>query len=194
MFWARKILSKAAPKLRHGILMGMFLASLGALLTNPLFTYYPNVFNLARPDWIPYKQFYSQEFHFEKEAQLIDSLTSPQEAVGLISSFDVEILMEAKRKPFFYYFPMLHSHFMNEDIFEVPYVNTQARMAKTLGQMEQAKPKYVFVEAKLFRGLLSRQYYEHFVSLRILMDYLHEHYEEYAQGRYLLALRRKGPL
>ena len=46
---------------------------------------------------------------FTKDAQLIASLTAHSDEVPLISGFETEMLMQANRKPFFYYFPLFIS-------------------------------------------------------------------------------------
>ena len=55
------------------------------------------------------KEYYFLKIRFPQDARLITSLTGPHGAVALISSFETEILMEAKRKPLFYYFRFIGS-------------------------------------------------------------------------------------
>ena len=49
---------------------------------------------------------------------------------------------------------------------------TYARMQRTLGQLENQKPEYVFIEKKLYTGQLTKATYEHFQTLTILIRYL----------------------
>jgi hypothetical protein len=193
-YWAREILSRTSARMRRGISLMIFSLTLGALLTNYFFTYYPNVLNIARNDFSKEKEFYRQQFNFEDDALLIKNLTSPQEKVALISSSEVKILMTANRKPFFYYFPLIYPNFMNTNAFSGTYLYTSDRVKRTLDQLQTASPRYVFVEAIFYRGQLSADIYQKNAGLTILMNYLHTYYDESAQGKYLLALKRKGTL
>ena len=67
---------------------------------------------------------------------------------------------------------------------------TLGRMQKTIGQIEEDKPRYVFIEKKLYGGLTT-EYYQHFQTLFILVQYLSQHYDVSARGQFLLALKRK---
>jgi len=191
-YWAREISAKAPAAIRRGILILIFSLALGGLLTNYFFTYYPNVLNLCRYDWAKEKEFYRQQFHFEDDALLIKRLTSPQEKVAVFSNFDVTILMEAGRKPFFYYTPMLYPNFVNTNAFTGTVLFTKSRLNFTLEQLQTAKPQYVFVEAIFYRGQLSPEIYQKHLALTTLMQYFHAYYEEAGQGKYLLALKRKA--
>jgi len=71
------------------------------------------------------------------------------------------------------------------------YLHTKERMDKTLRQMEDRRPEHVFVEKRLFNHTLPEQFYQHFQTISLLMDYLHAHYTVDEQGQYLLALRRR---
>ena len=108
-FWLQQILKPVPQQLRRIILSVLVFLTFGALMTGYLFTVYPNVLNLAGLDLTQEVAFYKKEFNFEKDAALIDRLTGPDERVALISSFETKILMQAHRKPFFYYFPMVVS-------------------------------------------------------------------------------------
>jgi len=190
-FWINEIRTRLKPSVRPVMGAGLLLFALGALLTNNLFAYYPNVLNLSGYDWRPETEFYQKEFHFSEDAALVRRLTRPDEAVALISSFETEILIEADRKPFFYYFPLITSRFMSAPFIGGTYLHTKERMDKTLRQMEDRRPQHVFVEKRLFNHTLPEQFYQHFQTISLLMDYLHAHYTVDEQGQYLLALRRR---
>ncbi len=190
-FWLQQILKPVPQQLRRTILSVLVFLTFGALVTGYLFTVYPNVLNLAGLDLGPEVAFYKKEFHFEQDAGLIDRLTGQDERVAMISSFETKILMEADRKPFFYYFPMVWSEPMERLDFVNTEIITYDRMKKTLGQLENEKPPYVFIEKKLFLGQLPAAYYQHFQTLTILIRYLAGSYEPYDHGQYLLALKRK---
>ena len=81
--------------------------------------------------------------------------------------------------------PMAALDFVNTEIITV------SRMQKTLGQLENKKPRYVFIEKKLFLGKLPAVDYQHFQALSTLIRYLADRYEPYDQGKYLMALKHK---
>ena len=189
-FWFDKIASQFGGRIRRSLQCVALAAMFGAFMTSYLVTYYPNVFNLAGMDWEPEKKFYKEEFNFEQDAALIRKLTGPKERVALVSSFETKILMEAGRPPFFYYFPLIESQHMRVAQFRGTYLHTFGRMKKTLAQLEEAKPGYVFIERKLFNRQIPPEYYQHFQTLNILVEYLGSHYAIVEDGKYLVALKR----
>jgi hypothetical protein len=60
-----------------------------------------------------------------------------------------------------------------------------------MAQLEDEKPQYVFIEAKLFRRHIPPKYFEVFGTLEALVQYLGEHYEPVEDGQYLVALKRR---
>jgi hypothetical protein len=190
-FWLQQILKPLSEQWRRMVLSVLVFLTFGALITGYLFTVYPNILNLAGLDFSQEEAFYKKEFNFKQDAALIDRLTGHDEQVALISSFQVKILMEADRKPFFYYFPMVWSLPMDSLDFKGTEILTYDRMRMTLESLENKKPEYVFIERKLYAGQLPTAYYQHFQTLTILIRYLAGRYEPYDQGQYLLALKRK---
>ncbi len=190
-FWINEFIPTLKGKLRLRIQVALVGWAVVALFSNQLFVYYPNIFNLAGYDWKPEIQFYRQEFQFQKDAALIQKFSKPGEAAPLISSFETQILIDANRKPFFYYFPLITSRFMSAQLIGGTYVHTRARMIKTLNQLETAKPAYVFVEKRLFNHTLPERFYQYFQTVSLLMDYLHNQYTSYEEGQYLVALKRR---
>ena len=190
-FWVQQIVKPLSQQWRRILLSILVVVTLGCLVTGYLFTVYPNALNMAGLDYAQELAFYKKEFHFEEDSALISRLTAPDEPVALVSSFETKILMEAERKPFFYYFPMVWS----EPMAALDFVNTEiitvSRMQKTLGQLENKKPRYVFIEKKLFLGKLPAVDYQHFQALSTLIRYLADRYEPYDQGKYLMALKHK---
>jgi hypothetical protein len=122
---------------------------------------------------------------------LIAGLTSPKDRVALLSSFETKILIQAKRGPFFYYFPMIESAGMELNHFRGTALYTRSRMQKTLEQLENAKPAYIFVEKRLVRRQLSPEIYRHFETLTALLDYVDRNYQADQEGKYLVAMKRK---
>ncbi|MDO8675637.1 MAG: hypothetical protein Q7K71_05955 [Candidatus Omnitrophota bacterium] len=183
-FWISRGLAVLGIVSRRICAGALACAALGALMTGYLFTYYPNVLNLAGFDWKPEKGFYQKEFDFSEDAALIRRLTASDEPVALISSFETKILMQAGRKPFFYYFPLVESAHMNSPEVRGIYLHTYGRMDKTLQDLNQRQPRYIFVEKKLLshKGRL---------ALGTLLDHVDAHYAAQEQGKYLIAYRRK---
>ena len=175
---------------RNTLLLLLFF-SFGALFTNLLFVYYPNMLKIGHLDWDKEEKMYSDEFTFTKDVDFIDRLTTPEERVPLISSFEVKILMDAKRKPFFYYFPLLESRPMKLPDFGGAYLFTESRMRRILKQLDDNRPARIFIERKLFLRELPKIYYQHYTALNVFIQYLEQFYEVDTQGEYLLALKRK---
>lgn len=190
-FWIQQILKPISLLWRRIILSLLVLLTLSALMTSYLFTYYPNALNLAGFDLGPELAFYKKEFNFDTDAALIDRLTAPEERVAVISSYETKILMQAERKPFFYYFPMIYPEPMGNLDFKGTELLTFDRVRKTLAQLDNSRPEYVFIEKKLFSGQLAPAYYQQYQTLTTLIRYLYQRYEPMDQGQYLLVLKRK---
>ncbi len=135
------------------------------------------------------KRFFRQEFNFSTDARLIDVMTAPKDKVALISSFDVRILMQAKRRPFFYHYPFFLSRPMRMFSFAVPATYTVGQIKRTITQMETEKPEYIFIEKIYSKDNVIFANSTH--ALQVLLLYVHTHYEPVAQGEYLMALKRK---
>lgn len=136
-------------------------------------------------------EYYRKNSRFLKDAQLITSLTSPGEEVPVISSFEVQMLMQAKRKPFFYYFPLLISRPMTLRCFSACSIYTVDQLEKTIKKFEDTKPPYVFMERIYMTDEVPRYYLFRFPSLIPLINYVRTYYAPVAQGEYLVALKRK---
>ncbi len=135
------------------------------------------------------KDFYRREFDFSPDVRLIQSLTGPQEKVALLSSFDVKILMQADRRPFFYYYPIFLPRPMHMRSFAVPAVYTYDQVKRTLRQLEEDKPAYVFIER--IYSPPNMVFANPTNALLPLLMYVHTHYEPSGQGYFLVALKRK---
>jgi hypothetical protein len=188
--WGFSQMRRVSSAFRFGIRAVAGSLLLYYLMSSPLVRDYPALWNpKAR---IATVKNWEYDQTFSKDAALISRLTAPKDKVPFLGSFETKILMEAKRKPFFYYFPIFQSDAMHMLQFRGTYLHTVGRMKKTLEQFETSKPAYVFVEKKLFAGQIPAPYYQHFQTLTILMAYLHEHYDPLEQGEYIVALKRKG--
>jgi hypothetical protein len=135
-------------------------------------------------------QYYRKNSSFTRDAALIASLTAHSDEVPLISGFEVEMLMQANRKPFFYYFPLLISRPMTMRCFEACSIYTMDQLVKTIKKLEDVKPPYVFMERIYMVNEVPRAYLFRFPSLIPLVNYVRTHYTPVAQGEYLVALKR----
>ncbi len=135
-------------------------------------------------------EYYRKNSRFDTDARLMASLTAHSDEVPLISGFEVEMLMQAHRKPFFYYFPLLISRPMSMRSFEVCSIYTKDQLAKTIKKFEDVKPPYVFMERIYMVNEVPRAYLFQFPSLIPLVNYVRTHYTPVAQGEYLVALKR----
>jgi len=189
LFWLQALLRGCKKHWQKGIKLFLCVWALGALTTSYLFTYYPNSLNLSGFDWSTEKKFYAQNFDFSQDASLIDALTTLKEPVALISSFETKILMQADRRPFFYYFPMMESEHMQGDKLRGIYIHTHARLERTLRQLQDERPSHIFIQTRLFKGPEAQSYEDSHEGFKQLMAYIRMHYQYQAQGQYLTALR-----
>lgn len=134
--------------------------------------------------------YYLEHSRFTRDAQLIASLTAHSDEVPLISGFEVEMLMQADRKPFFYYFPLLISRPMTMRCFEACSIYTTDQLERTIKKFEDLKPPYVFMERIYMVNEVPRAYLFRYPSLVPLVNYVRTHYTIAAQGEYLVALKR----
>jgi len=137
------------------------------------------------------KAYYRKENDFSKDAQLIRSLTGEHEPVALISSFEIEMLMQAQRKPLFYYFSLTFSRPMSMRNFGTIEIFTHGQLQKLIDQLQEAKSPYVFMERVFLNRHFPDQYAYDNPGLIGLLDYVNSHYESYAYGKYLVALKLK---
>lgn len=137
------------------------------------------------------KSFYKERFNFSKDAAMIAYFTKPGEKVALISSFETKILMQAKRKPFFYYFPLIISRPMKMHMFATSSLYTIDHFNKTIAQLDQQKPLYIFIERTFYLAKYLPPNYPVVDGFVPLMSYVLSKYSPYAQnGGYLITLKR----
>ena len=134
--------------------------------------------------------YYLTHSRFDQDAKLIASLTARSQEVALISSFETELLMQAKRKTFFYYYPLIISRPMKMRSFEVCSIYTTDQLAKTFAKFERVRPPYVFMEKIYMVREVPRAFLFEYPSLIPLINYVRMHYTPVAQGEYLVALKR----
>jgi hypothetical protein len=188
LFWLQAVLGQIQENWQKAIKLFLCAWALTALITGYLYTYYPNFLNLSAFDWAPEKKFYTEQCDFRQDAAFIDALTEKEAPVALISSFETKILMQADRRPFFYYFPMVESEHMQGEKLRGIYLHTHARLERTLKQFQGQKPAYVFIQTRLWQGPDARQYENSNEGFKLLMAYIRAHYQYQSQGQYLTAL------
>jgi hypothetical protein len=135
--------------------------------------------------------YYGHESDFRQDAQMIDRLTPADAKVPVVSSFEIKILMQADRTPFFYYFPLVISRPMHMRMFPVSSMYTINHLKKTIGQIESAKPEYVFMERIFLNRNVPQAYYENDPAFMALLNYIFEHYTPTEIGKFLVAMKRK---
>jgi hypothetical protein len=132
-------------------------------------------------------------FDFKQDAALIDSLTSPQERVALISSHELPILAAAQRKPFFYVFPLLCPRPMKMRVFPVDELFSQENLDLTLRQIDEQKPRFIFIHKVLMSPTIPQAYvYDSYATVKII-EHVRETYVPYKDGYYLMVLKRAAP-
>jgi len=188
LFWIQACLESLTIQWQRGLKIFLCVWALTALMTSFLFLYYPSPLNLSGYDWSQEKLFYVKNFDFNQDAALIDSLTAGGESVPLISSFETKILMQANRRPFFYYFPMMESEHMQGDKLRGIYLHTYARLERTLNQLQDQKPAHLFIQTRLYQGPQAQGYEDSHEGFKLLMAFIRMHYQYQAQGQYLTAL------
>ncbi|MBI4309226.1 MAG: hypothetical protein HY591_02730 [Candidatus Omnitrophica bacterium] len=135
--------------------------------------------------------YFRRQTDFTMDAVLIDELTSPDDHVPLISSYEVMILMQAKRRPFFYIFPFLDNRPMHIRSFGVDLLHTRGQMRDIIAGFEERKPPFVFMEKIMLLEPSSNWYEETAPGLMDLLRYVKAHYQPYQAGQYLVAMKRK---
>ncbi len=137
-------------------------------------------------------EYYRKEFDFTEDAALISRLTPAGSKVPILSSFENKMLMQADRKPFFYYYPMVISRPLRMRMFVVNSVYTTDQLKKTLDQLENAKPEYVFIEKIFLNKSIPQAYVHDSPGFIPVLDYVHRNYEPSAYGKYLAAMKRRA--
>lgn len=136
-------------------------------------------------------QYYRREFDFTDDAKLIADLTPPGSRVPVLSSFEIKMLAQADRKPFFYYFPMVISRPLHMRMFVVNSVYTTDQLKKTIDQFETAKPEYVFMEKIFLNNVVPQAYFHDSPGFMPILDYVQKNYAPSAYGKFLVAMKRR---
>jgi hypothetical protein len=136
--------------------------------------------------------YYRQEFDFSKDAKLIQSLTLPGKPVAVISAFEIKILMQAGRPPFFYYFPLISSRPKHMRTMPLNFLHTSDERfnRKAIDQLSAARPEYVFLE-RIFLYDFPKVYADKPENISPIVAYVREHYTPWRMGEYVVAMKRK---
>jgi len=137
------------------------------------------------------KALFRKESDYSQDAALIDSLTSADQKVPLVSSFENLILMQAKRRPFFYTYFMVNSQPRRMRKFPVTVIYTKGNLLREFKRIEDEKPPYIFVERTYYVSPIPQAYLYDNEDLVDLLSYIFYHYEPYKQGEFLVALKRR---
>ncbi len=212
-YWIRVGLNGLSPGRYKKILMMLIGVAAYALVTNHNFLSYPSLLNLSRnpltdplvsqalppiyTQWTfswddQLKEFYEKTLDFTKDAQLIQSLTDAHIKVPVISSFEIKILMQANRRPFFYHFPLLVPQVLSLNAWAVSGLYTTEYLKETIAQLEDEKPQWIFLQ-RIYLNLenIPKHFEYYFPSLLSLLRYVHANYSPATEGEYLVAMKRK---
>jgi hypothetical protein len=137
------------------------------------------------------KKYYAAQTALPEDTELIRRLTSAGDRVAVLSSFEVMLLKNADRKPFFYYFPLLNSRPLTVRNFMVTELLSYPQLQKLLDQLEAQKPPYIFMERIFLTPQVPQAYFYDFPDLIALIRYCLSNYEPAEVGKYLVAMKRK---
>jgi len=137
------------------------------------------------------KEFYRRESNYSQDAALIQSLTASDQKVPLVSSFENLILMQAKRRPFFYNYFMVNSQPRRMRKFPVTILYNRENLRREISRIEDSKPPYIFVERTYLVSPIPQAYLYDNEDLVALLSYIFSHYGAYKEGEFLVALKRK---
>lgn len=137
--------------------------------------------------------FYHKETDFSKDAALIDRWTPAGARVPLLSSFELLILQQAHRKPFFYYFPLLNSRPMRMRTWmgSCGTILTKDNVLKIIRQLESANPPFIFMERIFLTPEVPAWYGYQFEDFIDILRYVLARYEPGEVGQYLVVMKRK---
>lgn len=137
------------------------------------------------------KEFYRRESDYSKDAALIQSLTTPDQKIPLVSSFENLILMQAKRRPFFYTYFMVNSQPRRMRKFPITVLFNKSTLQREMDRIESQKPPYIFVERTYMVSPFSQAYLYDNEDLVDFLYYIFAHYQPYKAGEFLEAMKRK---
>lgn len=144
------------------------------------------------PDHDTLKRLYAEEFDFTQDRELIQSLTGANDQVALLSSFEIEMLRQANRRPFFFYFPLISSRGLHTRTFPHTNIYTRSMLRRTIVDLERKRPKFVFMERIFLNKELPPTYAHDHEEILSIIDYIDKNYHPIKNGQYLVAMQRNG--
>ncbi len=139
------------------------------------------------------KERYRQLTDLSEDVALIKSLTKHGEKVPLLSSYEVMLLSRADRRSFFNSFPFVDNRPMSMRFLPIDVLFTTQDVAKTLQNLDAHKPPYIFMEKVMLQQQdMPARYERDTPGVMAVLRYIWANYEPDAQGRYLIAMKRKG--
>lgn len=136
-------------------------------------------------------QYYRQARLFPEDVTLIQRLVPEGHPLALISSFEVEFMVQSDRPPFFYYYPLIISRPMKMRTFPVSSLYTNNHWERIQDQLEQSPEKFIFMEKIFLRDDVPAHYIYDRPGLMTLLTYIKRHYQPVANGMYLVAMKRR---
>ncbi len=130
-------------------------------------------------------------FDFTVDAAMIQALTRPDEAVALLSSFETRILIQAKRKPYFYHIPMISSQPMRMRSYPADAAHSPRFLEESLAQLRESPPRIIFMQRVFLQERVPASYAQGNASIVSLVKYIKTHYVPAQSGRYLVTMTRK---
>lgn len=138
------------------------------------------------------RELFRKETDYSTDAALIQSLTTADTEVPLVSSFENLILMQARRRPYFYTYFMVSSQPRRMRKFPVTVIYTKGNLMREINRMEKDKPTYVFVESTYLVSPVPQAYLYDNEDLVDLLEYVFSRYTPYKRGKFLVAMKRRG--
>lgn len=179
LWWLRQV--------NRGVLAGILLLAVGALLTNRLMLTYPNSIFQDQKRFARERIYYGQfDTMLKASSSLIGQLTQENQKVALLSNFETVLLMQAQRQPLFKDFPVMVS-----GLGSAPgglNLKTKEQGLELINSLEEENALYVFVDQRLLA--LSDQALGD-GGLKTVLDYLRNHYQIYTRQGFLAALQRR---
>jgi hypothetical protein len=138
------------------------------------------------------KELFRKESDYSQDASLIDSLTAPEAQVPVVSSFENLILMQSRRKPFFYNYFLVNSQPRRMRKFPVTILFTKSNLNREIKRIQDLKPTYIFVEKTYLVSPIPQAYLYDNEDMVDLLSFIFSNYQPYKGGEFLVALKRKG--
>ncbi len=129
-------------------------------------------------------------FDFTPDAALIQALTRADEAVAVLSSFETRMLIQAKRKPYFYHIPIVSSQPMRMRTYPADAAHSPRFLEETLAQLTTDPPRVVFMQRVFLQDKLPASAQQGNAAIIALVEYIKTHYTAGQTGQYLVAMIR----